>query len=393
MKGLVVTPAYYPDKSKGGSISGCRSFAKAISMNHQIEISTLDTTKQGERIKKVDNIKVSYFSITNGLEWLSKSGWGFSLNFSFWFIKNYKNYDYIYIRSLWNYISLFTSIVCILSGKRYGISSSGKFSKYALKSSYNKKLLVLPLVLFIIKKSKFIHYPSKSEYRTAPKYLSKLSYPIILSTAIEIKNQSNNNERLSKINKKLIYTVSRFHEIKRIEIFAKISDTIEANVDFIHIGNYEENLPYFQYIEDIYKNKKFEINYDLASLFNSKSRGNKVFFPGYLDIDEVDELAKHYQESIFIQMSYSEGQSNSILEAMSRGSVCIVSEGCNMQIAKDLNSIIVSNKYKLKKDIKNLITEEKLFKKIKNNQHKYLKDFHSLKQISNQFDKDLRSLL
>ena len=140
MKGLIVTPAYYPDKTKGGSIAGCRSFAKAISINHEVEICTLDTTNQGERSVKVDGIRVLYFKVTKGLEWLSKSGWGFSIKFSFWFIKNFKNYDYIYIRSLWNYISLFSSIVCILTGKKYGISSSGKFSRYALKSSFLKQV-------------------------------------------------------------------------------------------------------------------------------------------------------------------------------------------------------------------------------------------------------------
>ena len=61
MKGLVVTPAYFPDKSKGGSITGCRSFAKAISLIHQLEIGTLDTTNEGERVLEVDEIKVSYF--------------------------------------------------------------------------------------------------------------------------------------------------------------------------------------------------------------------------------------------------------------------------------------------------------------------------------------------
>ena len=57
MKGLIVIPAYYPDKKKGGGITG-RNFAKSISQLHDIEICTLDTTNQGVRESMVDNIKV-----------------------------------------------------------------------------------------------------------------------------------------------------------------------------------------------------------------------------------------------------------------------------------------------------------------------------------------------
>ena len=51
-----------------------------------------------------------------GLEWLSKSGWGFSYSWSIWFLKNYKNYDYIYLSSLWNYISLLSVLYCFHIG-------------------------------------------------------------------------------------------------------------------------------------------------------------------------------------------------------------------------------------------------------------------------------------
>ena len=146
MNGLIVIPAYYPDKSIGGAISGCRSFAKAISIKHKVEIITLDTTAQGQRVKEVDGLKVSYLKGTKGLDWLSKTKWGFSLGFSKWFIENHKKYDYIYLRSLWNYISLFAAIICLFSRKKYIISSSGKFSKFALKRSFWKKLLLSPLI-------------------------------------------------------------------------------------------------------------------------------------------------------------------------------------------------------------------------------------------------------
>ena len=150
MQGLIVIPAYFPDKKVGGPISGCRSFAKAVSLNHNLEIVTLDTTNQGYRVSKVDGIKTIYFKKDKGLEWLSKTGWGFSIAFSCWFIKNHKNYDYIYLRALWNYASLFAMIICIFTNQKYIISSSGKFSKFALKRSFFKKLVLIPIVFPIL---------------------------------------------------------------------------------------------------------------------------------------------------------------------------------------------------------------------------------------------------
>ena len=86
VKGLIVIPAYYPDKNIGGAIAGCRSLAKAVSLKHELEIITLDTTNQGARICMVDRIKTRYLKKTLGLEWLSPTGWGFSFDFTNWFL-------------------------------------------------------------------------------------------------------------------------------------------------------------------------------------------------------------------------------------------------------------------------------------------------------------------
>ena len=52
MNGLIVIPAYYPDKKIGGPISGCRSFAKAVALNHNLEIMNKVTIDKKE-LKKL----------------------------------------------------------------------------------------------------------------------------------------------------------------------------------------------------------------------------------------------------------------------------------------------------------------------------------------------------
>ena len=60
---------------------------------------------------------------------------------------------------------------------------------------------------------------------------------------------------------------------------------------------------------------------------------SRVFFPGHTARSVVDEIVTSYSNHIFIQMSKSEGQSNSVLEAMARRSLALVSPGCNMNSA------------------------------------------------------------
>ena len=118
----------------------------------------------------------------------------------------------------------------------------------------------------------------------------------------------------------------------------------------------------------------------------------RVFFLGYQDIRAVDALINEYEKSIFIQMSFSEGQSNSILEAMARGSVCLVSEGCNMQDARKYNAIFVTDEINFETDLQYLLTNNQKFEEIKEKQISFLENYHSFQNIANNFDKKLKSI-
>ena len=131
-----------------------------------------------------------------------------------------------------------------------------------------------------------------------------------------------------------------------------------------------------------YQTKRFITIYKIFQ----KLQENKEFSFGYLDIQKVNELIKKYQNNIFIQMSYSEGQSNSILESMARGSICLVSEGCHMDNANKKNALKITDEKNLANDINRLFNEQNLQKFIKKNQLIYLKENHSSEKIAKEFD-------
>ena len=75
MKILIVTPAYIPDWSKGGSITGCHEFSKTCKEAYfDVTVSTLDTCNIKKYKENIDGIKILRFKFTKLLNGLAKTG-------------------------------------------------------------------------------------------------------------------------------------------------------------------------------------------------------------------------------------------------------------------------------------------------------------------------------
>ena len=125
------------------SSAGCRQLVKALDTFCDVFVATLNTVPVASPNARVDNVYIRYFTYSPIFDFLSKSSWGFSPEFTLWFVRNLYKFDHVYFRSYWNYISLFGILYCIISRKNYSISSSGKFTSHALSHSAFKKFLLL----------------------------------------------------------------------------------------------------------------------------------------------------------------------------------------------------------------------------------------------------------
>ena len=209
---LIVIPAYIPDYNKGGSVTGCHSFAKICNESKmEVTVSTLDTCKTKKYYEIIDGIKVLRFKPNKFLNKIAKSGFGVSLSWFKWFMKNAEKYDIIYFRSIWNFTSLVGPLYCWIIKKPFGFCASGKLSSYAFQQSKWKKFLVLLFFHKIISKASFVHYATKQEYDEQVLKAFKNVRPIILPPSVEI-------PKVIKVNNKLkYYSVSRINPIKNIE--------------------------------------------------------------------------------------------------------------------------------------------------------------------------------
>ncbi len=309
MKILIVIPAYIPDKSKGGSVTGCHEFAKTCKeASFDTTVCTLDTCNTKKFTEFIDGIKILRFKYTKFLDGLSKTGFGISLKWLIWFLKNAKKFDIIYFRSIWNFPSLVGPIYCYLINKKFGFCASGKLSQYSFLQSKRKKQFVLFLLKKIFNKASFIHYATKQEKEEQILKIFRNKKSIFIPPSVCIPEKITINKDLK------YYSVSRIHPQKNIDYI--FNNFPNGAAPFIQYGSINKKETYFKVLQKI-KNKRN---------FNSKVI---LEFGGYASKNELDKL--YGLGSIFIICSKSEGLSNAALEALARGSVVIASKGSRMK--------------------------------------------------------------
>ena len=322
---LVVIPAYVPDFSKGGSVTGCRSFVSVLRQaGIHSAIASLDTLHDGVRERDVDGVGVRYFPQLNSLDGLSKSGWGLSPAFCLWLWRNCKSFDLVYFRSLWNFVSLAGPVICRLRGVKFAFCASGKLSGHALQTSSRRKSIVAKMFGRLFSKAAFVHYATQQEADSQQLDAFNDVPALILPPKVA---SSEADTAPSDEQRVLIYTVSRIDEIKNLEY------VISELPPFDHGTGYH----YAHFGGGKGEALKDRLEHALAE------RGARVFqgtegvleraagasFCGHQPIDVVNAQAT--SPSIFLLMSHSEGLSNAALEAMARGSDVVVSVGSNMR--------------------------------------------------------------
>jgi len=338
---LVVIPAYFPDRSSGGAVVGCRSFIRTlVAANYNVEVVTLNTLNDNENIRFIDDVKVTYLPMNHSLRILSKSGWGLSLDYVVWLKENFERFDVIYFRSIWNFVSLYGSFFMYKKGKPYMFCASGKLTLEALQVSKVKKQFISLLFKKVFASASMIHYASEQEQRQnglhvltkRPYFISPPSVTknkVSVGSDFIIKRQEN---KLSEYDL-ITYSVSRIDPIKRIQYTIKEVIKVAEDYTVCHIvlGDYSS-----EYAQSLISNSKklIKTGVGLSELIEI-SNTNKSFicFVGFMNVRDL--YVEMPINRVFIQCSYSEGMSNSILEAMYNGEDCIVSKGCNMvEVAK-----------------------------------------------------------
>lgn len=192
MKILCVSPTYWPAFEYGGPIQSLHLLNKGL-VNNGIEI-TVYTTNKGQssdlevnKKAKLDGIDIVYFSYINFFEFLGTTGWHFSLPLISELKHNLKQYNLVYILSVWNFTSAITAYYCNKYNIPYIISPRGQLYHKVAKIKSWKKIPYYKLVVSkIMKNASAIHYTSEDEYLDVHKRLKLVCEPIIKPNGISI---------------------------------------------------------------------------------------------------------------------------------------------------------------------------------------------------------------
>ena len=144
MKLLVVTPSYWPAFKYGGPIQSLHFMLKQLAKNGvDITVYTtsagIETDFKPNNSNMVDGINVFYFTYSNYLDFMGSSGWHFSLQLTNKLSKTVKDFDIVYILSIWNFPSSAAAYYCRKYNIPYVMSPRGQLYDFVLKSKSWKK--------------------------------------------------------------------------------------------------------------------------------------------------------------------------------------------------------------------------------------------------------------
>lgn len=278
----------------------------------------LELTKRG-----IDNLIISKDYILQ-----NKTKTNFSYSYLIFNIFKNNKINIIHFHGLWDLFLFKIFLINNLFNFKIVLTTHGMLMNKPLSiNKYKKKFALFFFQRYIIQKSKYIFVTSKKEKKETSQIL-KYSKNIIINP-FGIKS----NEYIPKSKKKIFLFISRIHPIKGLDILIKAWAKAKLKKWQLYICGPADDLSYLNKLKELKK-----IN-GLNSL---------KIFPKF--INRYNKIKLFNRASYYVQISYSENFSFSILEALSMGLPVITSfgtpwhdikkNGCGYYINSNINSLV-----------------------------------------------------
>lgn len=393
---LCIVPTYYPASKFGGPIQALRSLNYFLTKNNfEIEVVTTNAGledrseyKLNKNIKKLDGIKTIYFSRIKFFDFFNSSGWHFSIPLFIYVLRNAKNFDVIYCRSIWNFPTIAAYIASKIYKKKLIIAATGKLTPWVWSQMTIKKNIYWRLIARRIVQHSSIHYVSKEEKELCHKFHQFKNMPMIIKTGTdkiisanrEVNDDYKFNENDNEVTKLLF--MGRIHHMKGIDTLIDVYKDLIRNgktVSLIIAGPKDGD--YFEKINLILQEDKLDYLNLAPKEFHKKSIKNKIVFTGLVEGDDKNWLYEN--TDIYCHFSRNEGFSNSIIEAMAFKKPIIISEGCYFNDAKNSDfGDVYTQKDDATKKLMQLVDNNVLREQMGTNAQKYISEHHDWEKIS-----------
>jgi len=395
MKLLVVIPYYWPALMHGGPVVSLHGLNKAMAEKGvDVTVYTTDVDLQGEvpvnRETLVDGVKVTYFSFSPALEFITPFGWQFSPRLGRALKEDLNRFDLVYINTVWRYPAAIAAYYCRRYLKPYIIAPRGMLYPELFSKKLWKKWPYYKL--FVEKSLKFswaIHYTSEDEALRTEEFLRLNKRRLIVPNGIDVPDfqqpadRDSLNKRYPQLkNKKIILFLGRLNWKKGLDIlvkaFAKLARE-RGDARLLIAG--PDELRYKEKIKDWIRQSGLAYN-------------GQVTFTGMLKGEEKLEVYRNSE--IFILPSYSENFGVTVVEALASGLAVIISNKvgiCEEVLKNKAGMVIDTQAESAYKALKLLLDDPALRKELGINGRKLAEENYSVGKIADKMIGSFREAL
>ena len=363
MKILMITPSL--SKSWGGTTTSLMNYYKGLIADSSIEckIASVITPDEHGDIDE-DILNNSDFTLFK----TDKSFWRNSKQLNDFLKANAKQYDLIWIHTLWTGVTFNAAKYAKKYNIPYILTPHGMIEPSSLERKAIKKKLYWSLIeKNIFDRAAAIHCITKAE--------SLIAKELSSTTTFVIPNAVQQQPLIDKehVSVKKICFIGRFHEIKALDLLLQALAKID-DIDLLIAGSGDKD--YEKYI------------YSLVEKLGLK---NRVEFKGFAD----DSLKKWiYTNSAFLVLpSHTEGLSMVGLESVMNSTPVLTTKKCNFDEVEQYNAGMVMET-NAPETIKEYIL--KMFaadiKQMSENAYQLANEKYSIKSVANMMLKELKKI-
>ncbi len=393
MKILVVTPSYWPATDLGGPIFSLHNLNKAlVKKGIDLTVYTTNVRLKGKvvpgRETLVDGVKVTYFSFSSFFEFLNPTGWQFSVPMREALERNIKNFDLVYILSVWNYPVIMATSICGRYNKPYVISPRGLLYPETFGKKPARKWLYYKLLIERkLGGASAVHYTSHDEAQSFHGRLGLKNKAIVAPNGIDLSEFSDlpdKNEFRKKYpaldGKTIILFLGRITWKKGIDILVRAFGILckeRPDLSLVIAGGDDEG----------YKKK-------VVSIVDKLGIGDRVIFTGALNGRE--KLEAYAGSDIFVLPSYSENFGMTVIEAMACGLPVVISDKvgiCREAKGKNCAIVVEPNTESVYNGLSKLLDDERLKKDMAESGRSFVNESYNIDKVADKMIEEFEKLL
>ena len=393
MKLLCVVPSYLPAVQFGGPIVSLHGLNKALTQKGvDVTVCTSNAGLEGKvdtgRETLVDGVKVTYFPFVKAFEFIGPTGWQYSPAMAAYLKANVKNFDIVYILSLWNYPVAVAAHCCRSQGVPYVISPRGMLYPYMFDTKLWKRLPYYQLVTKRdLREAAAVHYTASDEYEKCHRRMGLANKAIVVPNGLgdEVPDLGPLRPRLSETypvlkEKKVILFLGRLHRKKGLDLLAPAYAELakkRGDVYLVIAGNDEAGF-----------------SRTVKAWLAQAGVADKAILAGMLS--GTAKWEAFAGSGIFVLPSYSENFGVAVVEAMACGLPVAISDQvaiCDEVKHADAGIVIRNDAGELAKAMERIVSDKAAAQRMGENGQRLVKETFTWEKISDTMVQELDGII